>query len=187
LLVAGGHRNEHLQRAWDKYGPSAFKFKIVALCDEMELIVEEQTMINVLRTMEPEKGYNKRDAGPGGRLSSSTRTKIGAAQKGVPWSDRERAAVLAAKRTPEFKSKMSAMQKGRKHSLESRAKISEAGRGRLCSLETRAKMRASALGKPRSPETREKIGAFHRGRKRSPETRARISAAIHLWRGKRHD
>lgn len=45
-LVAGQHCNPHFQRAWDKYGAGAFKFRILVVCEPEELTRYEQGMVD---------------------------------------------------------------------------------------------------------------------------------------------
>jgi len=40
------HDNLYLQRAWNKYGSKVFRFRTFSLCDESELIKEEQRWID---------------------------------------------------------------------------------------------------------------------------------------------
>ena len=37
-LRANNHDNEYLQRSWNKYGEEAFEFKIVHICDELDIL-----------------------------------------------------------------------------------------------------------------------------------------------------
>lgn len=47
-LGRGTHENILLQRAWDKYGDNSFKFEVVEECDKLELLVKEQTYLDLL-------------------------------------------------------------------------------------------------------------------------------------------
>lgn len=42
-LNKGIHANDHLQRAWDKYGSSNFEFKIIVECTKQELDLMEES------------------------------------------------------------------------------------------------------------------------------------------------
>lgn len=55
-LRAGRHDNEHLQRAWDKYGAENFEFMILELLPEKYLDVAEVWWIKYLEAYT--KGYN---------------------------------------------------------------------------------------------------------------------------------
>jgi group I intron endonuclease len=47
MLKADKHHSIYLQRAWNKYGEQAFKFKIVAILEKSELRATEQRFLNV--------------------------------------------------------------------------------------------------------------------------------------------
>ena len=40
------HDNSHLQRAWSKYGESAFEFKVLIYCEPFELTKYEQLFVD---------------------------------------------------------------------------------------------------------------------------------------------
>lgn len=56
-LAAGTHINVYLQRAYNKYGASSFRWKIVSK-NPANRFVEEQTWIESLRTFDRRHGYN---------------------------------------------------------------------------------------------------------------------------------
>ena len=71
------HRNEYLQRAWNKYGEDNFKHEILELCSEEELDEKECYYINLYKTFDNDNGYNLTSGG--GRrkeYSKSTREKL---------------------------------------------------------------------------------------------------------------
>lgn len=47
-LCKGCHYNDHLQRAWDKYGSENFKFEPIYYCGEDDLIKYEQKFLDIL-------------------------------------------------------------------------------------------------------------------------------------------
>jgi group I intron endonuclease len=49
------HENKHLQNSYNKYGEECFKFDIVTLCNEEELLAQEQILLDNLKP----KLYNK--------------------------------------------------------------------------------------------------------------------------------
>ena len=51
------HGNAHLQRAWDKYGESNFKFEIIEECEPVVRFEREQFYLNTLNPFD-ENGYN---------------------------------------------------------------------------------------------------------------------------------
>lgn len=59
------HHNEHLQRAYNKYGPDAFDFIVVELVELDKLIERETYYIAKHRATEEEFGYNKCEVGSG--------------------------------------------------------------------------------------------------------------------------
>lgn len=76
-LKKNKHRNEYLQRAWNKYGESNFIHEIIELCDESELDEKEVYYINFYNSMNPNKGYNLHSGGLRHTIcSESTRIKL---------------------------------------------------------------------------------------------------------------
>ena len=76
LLRKGKHHNGYLQRAFDKYGESAFEFSVLQECTVAELDSVETTWIRKLDAMNPDNGYNLESGGnPGKLVSESTRDK----------------------------------------------------------------------------------------------------------------
>lgn len=67
-LNRGGHHSYHLQRAWDKYGPDAFKFEELILCRRCDLAEYEQAAID---------GYNSHDRASGYNVSPSAYSTAG--------------------------------------------------------------------------------------------------------------
>ncbi len=58
LLFRNCHKNDHLQNAWNKYGPDAFEFKILEYCPKENLTIREQYWINFYDSSNSKKGYN---------------------------------------------------------------------------------------------------------------------------------
>lgn len=62
-LRSSSHHNEHLQRAWDKYGEDVFEFEIVVECGKADLIWIEQAYLDyswgsdVLYNLSPSAGH----------------------------------------------------------------------------------------------------------------------------------
>lgn len=99
-LRNGHHHNEHLQRAWDKYGEEAFEFSVLLECDKSELNTSEKLFIEKYKSCDDCYGYNLTLGGDGciglsqdsidkmrksltGRhLSIDTRQKISEGNKG---------------------------------------------------------------------------------------------------------
>lgn len=115
-LRGNRHHNPHLQAAWNKYGPNAFKFEILEECDKSKLN-ERETFWKVFH--DPNT-YNLGHTNSSGSTSIEVRNKL-----------RER--ILGennpAKR-PEVRQKISERRKGCTISEEARKLISDKLRGR---------------------------------------------------------
>ena len=169
-LRRGSHHSAHLQSAWNKYGESAFDFRVIGTCQPTDLIRMEQHLLDDLR---PEYNVSP-TAGSilGLVLSPEACAKIGATHRGKTVS-------------PETRARMSASKKGRKQgprSPETRAKISMANRRRIVTPETKARISEALKGRKLSPETKQKISDAKKGNKyalgyrHSPEHRANLKA-----------
>ena len=172
------HFNQHLQRAWIKYGEKKFTFRVIELVDNLDdLLNREQYWIDATCCVDDHKGYNIALYADRHELSEETRVKLSEAFTGKHHSE-------------ETKQKISEALTGRKLSEEHRKHLSEALTGREFSKETRQKLSESHRGKHHSKETRQKMSEAHRGEKNpnygkhpSKETLQKISEAI---RGKNH-
>ncbi len=147
------HRNVHLQRAWDKYGESAFVIQVVEETTEDLLISVEQKWIDKLDAANGGKGYNAcLIAASVGSLPKSAehRRKIGDAHKG-------------SKRSEEAKARMSAAMTGKKRSMttpEHAAKISAAKKGKPMSEEAKRKLSITKTGVKTGPWSEARKAAF---------------------------
>lgn len=146
-LKHGRHTSLHLQRAWLKYGPDAFAFKVIEVCSVEHLDAREQAQLdlgadfNVLKLARSPRGVVR---------SEETKRRIADALRGKAKSAEHRANIARAGR-------------GKRQSAESRAKKSAALMGRVFTAEHRAKISAANKGRRLSPETRAKISAARRG------------------------
>lgn len=113
-LKNGNHHNEHLQRAFDKYGKSSFKIELIEKCDIKELDQRERHFIKELDACNHDKGYNMMFGGQ--RYRNFTK---------------------------EVRLKMSKAAKGRKFTSEHKRRIGMAHRGRKLSQEHIDKMIAT--------------------------------------------
>lgn len=52
------HRNRYLQFAWNKYGEENFSFKIIELCNEKDLFINEQKWYDFYNSGDEKYGYN---------------------------------------------------------------------------------------------------------------------------------
>lgn len=57
-LGRGKHHSITLQRAWNKYGESAFLFKPILYCSVDDLHFYEQRYLDKMETVDPSKGFN---------------------------------------------------------------------------------------------------------------------------------
>lgn len=71
------HGNEHLQRAWNKYGQINFSFEILTTCSTDILESEEHYWCNILDTHNPKYGYNIKGTHPEkGKTTSVDKLRI---------------------------------------------------------------------------------------------------------------
>ena len=81
-LKNGNHWNIFLQRAWNKYGESDFKFYTIQSCNSLEHLNEsESAFITTLNTMKPRYGFNLRGGGRTNTFSESSKRKLSVAAK----------------------------------------------------------------------------------------------------------
>lgn len=157
-LRNGVHDNEHLQRAWNKYGEDAFVFETILLCDPENRLYYEQVLLD---NMKPAYNIaiNATANMQGLYMSDAARAKLSESHKG--------------KRHPNF---------GKHLPEETRVKISKANKGKPngrlgahLSEETRAKISEAHKGKFVSGETRRKLSEINTGKHHTSETRAKMS------------
>lgn len=142
-LRAYRHNNPHLQRAWNKYGESAFTFEVLELVMPWSLLDREQYWLDKLKPYQRKVGYNigiKAIGGMVGRKHTpEALTKMSSQQKGKKQKsetiEKRRISNTGKKRSPEFRARLSAANKGKKHSPEALAKMSAAKLGKKLSPE----------------------------------------------------
>ena len=135
----GYFHNDHLKRAFNKYGKENFKFEIIKVCKEKYLDRFEKLYIRIYDTMNKNKGYNKESGGNLNKhLSDETRKKISESLSGENHPDcfGKNNNFYGKKHTPESRKKMSEAQSGenngfygKHHSDESKKKIGDSNRG----------------------------------------------------------
>lgn len=199
-LQLGKHHSVLLQRAWDKYGPEAFGFRVIEYCDADSLIDREQSHLDQHESYNPERGYNVCQRA-GSRLGVkhpdyvraiiSERSKVIASSPEFKARRRELMTgntYGAHPHTEEFKQKRRAhmlgntVNAGRKlteaeiQTIIDRNKGNQYTKGRVMPDHEKEIRSAANKGKPKSPETRERMRQA--ALNRSAEHRANISKAL---------
>jgi len=133
-LSKGIHHNEHLQRAYDKYGVDAFEFIIIELAPLEKLIELETYYIAKHRATEEEFGYNKCPFGVsaiGRKHSAQTIEKIRQSQLGKTIPNEQRNRISASLTGKKLSPDRIAELKNRRASAETKAKMSASRKARL--------------------------------------------------------
>jgi group I intron endonuclease len=79
-LRRGEHRNPSLQAAWDKYGEEAFSWQVLLMCQESDLLKEEDRLMKLHNTLSP-NGFNLKEA-ERPIITEETRAKMSASKMG---------------------------------------------------------------------------------------------------------
>ena len=182
-------KHSHLQRAWDKYGISAFQFSVLLLCPPEWCIANEQMFIDQFKATDRKYGYNTNPiAGSrlGTKMPAEAVEKTAAALRGRKLSEEHKAKVSASlkglKRTPEEIEKSAAARRGLKKTPEHIEKIAASHRGKKQTSEHIDKCAAIRRGKKHSAERREKEVAILRKRNQSTEHREKVAMYHHKKR-----
>ena len=165
--------NPRFQAAWDKYGESAFEFRVLEVVENAEdLVAREQVYLDAKPAYNLALNAEKSALGRTWKLRPETRARMSVAAIGRP-------------KSPEHKAKLAAANCGKKQSAESIAKRVAKMTGRKKSPEERARMSARAKGQVVTEEQRERmriawISRLAEGRYRktwapTAETRAKMS------------
>jgi len=131
-LRNNSHINEHLQRAWNKYGEESFVFEVLEECCLDHLSSQEHYWCNLLDAFNYQVGYNIKPTHPFNKGTNSPETieKVRKALTGKKLSEEHKLKLSLAKRgkilSAETKEKMSLASKGKKKSEETKKRISEA-------------------------------------------------------------
>jgi len=159
------HDNDHLQNAWNLYGPDAFTFELIDEYPADELKSAEQYWMNMAGN-----DYNIcRVAGSplGMKRTDEAKAKMSASKMGNTNAKGPRTAESRAKMAGNTNAKDNVpWNKGKTLSDATRAKMSAAGMGKVISPEQRAKTSKAMMGNTHA-----------KGCVRSAETRAKMSAA----------
>lgn len=187
-LRRGNHECLVFQADWDKYGASAFRFRVVATVRDPKLrLAVEQAAIDdavaegVAYNLCPTAGSSlglKHTAEARERMSRAANAAWLEGRRGVYPGQREHmAAVGLANKgkpaSPEVRARLLAAITGRPVSEETRQKMSEAQKGRPFTPEHRAAIGEAMRGRTLSEEHRRKLGDAGRGR---PSPRAKVAA-----------
>jgi group I intron endonuclease len=155
LLQSGRHDNRHLQSSWLKYGGSSFEFSILEeIPRDQPLMIgqRESYWATILKASDRVYGYNLEVVVPDGHtISEETR-------------ERQRAAHLGKKQSPEAIAKTAAAHRGMKRSSETRARLRQANTGQIMSENQRALLSLSRRGIPLSEEWRAHMSAVRKGK-----------------------
>ena len=186
-LKKNKHHSFLLQKAWNLYGESKFRFVVLEEHEEHELLDREQHYLDTLRP-EYNIAIDARAPTRGRPLSVEHKAKIAAALKDRMFSLETRAKISASlmgkKVSEETKTKLRVINLGNKHSDGAKAKIAAASKNRWDE--------GGSIGMigPMSEEHKDKIGAglkkaYAEGRRRkscSEETRAKMrESAKNRW------
>lgn len=140
-LRCDAHHAIKLQRAWNKYGPDEFQFKVLLYCAESDLMWYEQQCIEKLS---PE--FNSAEV-VDGRWT---------------WGEKQRQAISIANKnrviTDETRQKLSEANKGHIVTEETRAKIRAGHAGKKLTHEHIEKIKENRKHQIFTDETRKKIG-----------------------------
>ena len=176
------HGNQHLQRAYNKYGSDSFKFIVIEQVDKISDLVQREQ--HYMDTLEPE--YNIKPKADKSEFSEKTRKKISEWHKGNKLSEKTKKKISEAKKgnklSAEIKRKISEAQSGKNnplygkhHSEETKEKIRKANKGK----------NNPNYGKEHSEETKEKMSEAHKGEKNTSSklTDKKVKVILHLLDG----
>ena len=151
----GKHGNPHFQSAWNKYGESAFEFRILEECPESMLLVREDSWMNYYHSLYDSHGYNLQTAS---RIvqSSEASEKKSRALKGRKMSEafcQQQRIRVTGSGNPMYG----------KHPSEETRKKWRKHRHRVYTEEDKKRLREMNLGRVRSEEYLIKQRASHKG------------------------
>lgn len=183
MLRKDRHDNQHLQRAWNKYGEDKFKFSVLERCGADECLQREQFYLDTYQCFK--HGYNRRPlaSSPRGcKHSEATKEKFRKRMLGVPMKEevkeKIRKALTGRKKTEQHKSNLWKNRRGWKHSDETKKKMSRshALSDKKCGWPT---------GKKHTEATKKKISAAGKGVPKSPEHRMKLAEHLKSARARR--
>ncbi|TFG19025.1 MAG: GIY-YIG nuclease family protein [Promethearchaeota archaeon] len=179
-----GEDLRYVENAIAKYGPE--KFKIVEMdraYSQAELDENETAWIRIYDSMNPEKGYNLKEGGLGGRLSDRAREKLSNLITDKYQSDSEYYDKQAKERKeraedPEWIEKMAEINRKRAEDPEWIEKMAEINRKRAEDPEWIEKMTEINRKRAEDPEWIEKMEEINQEIARNPETREKMSNSL---------
>jgi group I intron endonuclease len=202
LLRRGLHHNEHLQRAYMKYGMGVFEWQVLEETAEDALDAREVFWVSHHRSNDPTFGYNKDSGGHMHKrhnpetcrkireakkfTSAETRRKMSEAKKGKPglWIGKHHSDSSRQKMSEVKKGKPS-NRLGKRATEETRRKLSEIRKNSIVYIENCRKLAMAQRGKarphighPHSEETRRKMSEARKNRTASDETKRKMSESI---------
>ena len=153
LLRRGKHINNHLQRAWNKYGSDNFEFSIVEECSENAL--NDREIYWIAEYDSYHNGYNQTLGGGGVRgfkHDEETKQRISESLKGenAPWYGKQRSEETKVKVGQASKERWSNPENhpmyGKHHTKESKEKMSKSHKGKTLTDEHKAKLSKASSG-----------------------------------------
>lgn len=153
LLRRGKHVNNHLQRAWNKYGSDNFEFSIVEECSENAL--NDREIYWIAEYDSYHNGYNQTLGGGGVRgfkHDEETKQRISESLKGenAPWYGKQRSEETKVKVGQASKERWSNPQNhpmyGKHHTEESKEKMSKSHKGKTLTDEHKVKLSKASSG-----------------------------------------
>ena len=134
-LRKGDHDNKYLQKDFNEYGLTSFKFSIIEECDDIQALERETYWINYYEGIESSNTYNMVSLDG---LNTEFKLKV-------------KQGNIGKKRSKETCNKLSEIGRAKKHSLETKIKISKSckgkNKGHFHSDETKVKISKSCKGR----------------------------------------
>lgn len=184
-LENGKHRNGYLQRAWNKYGASVFRFEVIldlraAPPEGLAQRLNEEEIAALRRFPET---YNLMEAGFSGTIASDSTRQLLSQQRLAIWADpilRERIVVGMRKRAadPEHQKRRGAGIAAYRNTPEAKAAVSAHMTNLWTDPEHRAEQSARRTANWKDDEYRAQQSASRAATWRDPEVRARRDAGV---------
>lgn len=164
-LSRKAHHCEHLQHAWNKYGPEVFELIIVEPCPVERLTEREQYWMDFYKgsgiyNTAPAAGTTR-----GVKHSLEVRKRQSERLKGIP-------------RPPEVVAKVAAANRGKKRTKEQSEKTAAKLRGRKMPRASIERRSAAVTGSKRTEETKARMSLAQKGRKVTPASIEKFKATI---------